>query len=58
VVIGLVAALFFVDFISGMLHWAADTWGKFETPIFGPGIIRSFRMHHVNPQDITKHSFV
>lgn len=41
-----------------MLHWGADTWGRFETPIFGPTIIRAFRMHHVDPQDITKHSFV
>ena len=58
VVIGFIAAQFLVDFMSGMLHWAADTWGKFETPILGPTIIRSFRMHHVDPQDITLHSFI
>ena len=57
VVLGFIAANFFVDWISGMLHWAADTWGHFKTPIFGPTIIRSFRMHHLDPQDITKHSF-
>lgn len=39
------------------MHWAADTWGTFETPIFGPTIIRAFRMHHIDPQDIVKHSF-
>lgn len=41
-----------------MLHWACDTWGKFTTPIVGPTLIRNFRMHHVDPQDITKHGFI
>jgi ubiquitin-conjugating enzyme E2 variant len=58
VVIGFVAAEFVVDFVSGLLHWACDTWGEFTTPIVGPTLIRSFRMHHVDPQDITKHSFI
>jgi hypothetical protein len=58
VVAGFVIAQFLVDFVSGMVHWAADTWGHFTTPILGPTIIRSFRMHHVDPQDITKHGFV
>ena len=58
VVFGFVIAQFLVDWISGMLHWACDTWGKFTTPIVGPTLIRNFRMHHVDPQDITKHGFV
>ena len=57
VVIGFVLAQFIVDFASGLLHWAADTWGHFETPVFGPTIIRAFRMHHIDPQDITFHSW-
>ena len=58
VVLGFICAQFLVDWVSGMLHWACDTWGRFETPIFGPTLIRSFRMHHVDPQDITKHGFI
>jgi ubiquitin-conjugating enzyme E2 variant len=58
VVLGFILAQFIVDFVSGMLHWACDTWGHFETPIVGPTLIRSFRMHHVDPQDITRHGFV
>lgn len=58
VVLGFIIAQFLVDFISGMLHWACDTWGQFSTPIVGSTLIRSFRMHHVDPQDITKHGFV
>lgn len=57
VVVGFVISQLFVDFISGLAHWGADTWGKFETPIFGPTLIRGFRMHHLDPNDITKHSF-
>jgi ubiquitin-conjugating enzyme E2 variant len=58
VVAGFIIAQFLVDFISGMLHWACDTWGHFSTPFVGPTLIRSFRMHHVDPQDITKHGFI
>ena len=57
-VFGFIVAQLLVDWVSGMLHWACDTWGEFTTPIFGPTLIRSFRMHHVDPQDITKHGFV
>lgn len=58
VVIGFFASMLLVDFISGLMHWACDTWGTFYTPIVGPTLIRSFRMHHVDPQDITKHGFI
>ena len=39
VVIGFVLAQFIVDFASGLLHWAADTWGHFETPVFGLNVL-------------------
>jgi hypothetical protein len=35
-----------------LVHWAVDTWGRYDTPIIGPAIIYSFRKHHVDPQDI------
>lgn len=28
-VLGFIIAQFFVDFVSGIIHWAADTWGQF-----------------------------
>ncbi len=42
------------DFASGLVHWAADTYGSKRTPILG-GFIDTFRVHHSDPADITRH---
>ncbi len=46
------------DFISGFVHWAGDTIGDAETPIFGPNFVTPFRYHHVDPKEITRHDFI
>lgn len=45
------------DFISGFVHFLGDNFGNEKTPFFGPAYILPFRIHHVNPTDITKHGF-
>jgi plasmanylethanolamine desaturase len=52
--VGLVAA----DLLSGLVHWAFDTWGSPSTPGVGRTFIVPFRIHHSDPQDITHHGFI
>lgn len=40
------AALLAVDFISGLVHWAEDTFGTETTPIVGRWIVAPNVLHH------------
>jgi len=51
-------SLLTVDFLSGLLHWAADTWGNVSWPVVGKSIIQSFRLHHIDQKGITRHDFI
>lgn len=46
------------DFLSGLVHWAADTWGRIDTPWIGRRFLHPFRVHHVNPRDILARGFL
>lgn len=46
------------DLVSGVVHWAADTYCSEDTPVVGPSLVKPFRQHHVFPRDICTHNFV
>jgi plasmanylethanolamine desaturase len=46
------------DLLSGLLHWACDSFGSAATPLVGPAFIRPFRAHHADPGAMTRHDFV
>jgi ubiquitin-conjugating enzyme E2 variant len=54
----LAGAWLLADLASGLVHWAADTWGRESMPVLGPRFLTPFRVHHTNPDDILKRSFV
>lgn len=45
------------DFVSGLVHWAADSYGSAKTPVFG-GFVSTFRLHHSDQADITRHDVI
>ncbi len=51
------AGLCLADVISGVVHWAADSYGHARLPIFG-GFVRTFREHHEDQLDITRHDAI
>jgi plasmanylethanolamine desaturase len=56
--LAVVAGLAAADFASGLVHWAADTWGRDDYPIIGHRLLVPFRVHHVNPDDFLRRRFV
>ena len=51
------AGLLAADFVSGVVHWAGDTWGDERTTWIGPRFIRPFRFHHAHPLDMLNSHF-
>ena len=49
--LAVLAGILTADFASGVLHWAADTWGRSDLPFLGPRFLVPFRVHHLNPDD-------
>jgi ubiquitin-conjugating enzyme E2 variant len=55
---GLLLGVLAADALSGLVHWACDTWGDERTPLLGPGLIRFFREHHRDPEAILGHDWI
>jgi plasmanylethanolamine desaturase len=57
-VASLLCGFIFADFVSGFVHWMADTWGSSEMPVLGKSLVRPFREHHVDPKAMTHHDYI
>jgi ubiquitin-conjugating enzyme E2 variant len=55
VLVGLPLGFVLGDLVTGMVHWAADTYCSEQTPVIGKSLIGPFRMHHIYPKDICNH---
>ena len=55
---GALFGLILGDFVSGIVHWVADTYGNERTPVIGRSMVRPFRVHHVRPLEICEHGIV
>lgn len=58
VVVAAFGGLLLADLASGLVHWAADTYGTEHTPLVGQLFVKLFRVHHVDPDNITRTGFV
>jgi len=58
VLVAVVAGAILADFISGVVHWSADTWGSESLPVLGRRFLHPFRIHHVNPRDFLRRDFI
>eukprot|EP00755_Sulcionema_specki_P001766 Sspe_Gene.117464::Locus_108667_Transcript_1_3_Confidence_0.500_Length_931::g.117464::m.117464/K20656/TMEM189; transmembrane protein 189 len=56
-IMSIFAGVLVSDFMSGLVHWGADTWGSINTPVLGT-FIRSFREHHVDAMAMCNHDFI
>ena len=53
-----VGAALSADFVSGVVHWIADTWFSETMPVVGPRFLRPFRVHHLNPGDFLQRDVI
>ncbi len=58
IAVAAVAGWLGTDFLSGLAHWAGDTWGSTRTRYVGGWFIRPFREHHDDPRAMVRHDFI
>ena len=55
---GVVLGALGADLVTGVVHWACDTWGDERTRWVGAGLIRAFREHHDDPRAMLEHDWI
>ena len=57
VLIHVIACVLAADFLSGLLHWLEDAYGREHWPITGKLITRPNILHHHDPAYFTRHGW-
>ena len=57
VALEIIAVILIVDFVSGVLHWLEDRYGRPEWPVSGKWVTIPNIIHHHDPTYFTKHSW-
>ena len=57
-VLELAVTLIAIDLVSGLVHWAEDTFGSEDTPVYGKWIVQPNVIHHEQPAAFTKKSWL
>ena len=57
-ILELVLTLAAIDLVSGLVHWAEDTFGEESTPIIGKWIVTPNVIHHERPNAFTEKSWL
>ena len=58
IILKLSIAIFAADFVSGFVHWAQDTFGTEETPLWGKWVVAPNILHHNRPAAFTKNNWI
>ena len=58
VLIEAVSVVLLLDFVSGLVHWAEDTFWVEDTPVIGPWIVRPNVLHHHDASAFTRKTWL
>ncbi len=58
ILLQIVATVLLADFVSGLLHWLEDAYGREEWPITGRLVTKPNILHHKDPRYFTHHSWL
>jgi len=57
IAVQIVGLYFLLDFLTGIVHWWMDRYGREDMPIVGQAIIEINTWHHENPRKMTTRSY-
>ena len=57
IILEVIVTVLVADFVSGLLHWLEDAYGREDWPIIGRLVTRPNILHHHEPRYFTRHGW-